>query len=476
MKSKLLLLGAMMTSFYSYSQLNYTISTGQPFEGLFRSESILIDIDQDNDLDIIAMGNSTYSGTTYNTLGYINDGEGNFTTVDLNITGMIRGAMASGDLDGDGDNDLIISGEAETGVLTEYYVNDGNGNFTLTTSSLTDVSYGNIKLVDIDNDNDLDVCLTGQNGGALRLKFYRNDGTGNFIGSNPNDTYDGFYDGDLDFQDLNNDGYLDFVAQGRFNAAIGNRTYMNNGDGFFTEGLLYYASAAGNVFIRDFDNDNDFDVFMNGFYSSGGILTSRSSYFDYNDVTEEYTLLDQGIIHSSQSECIAEDLDRDGDVDLFIAGHNYQSSSEHALIYENDGSGDFTVVQSNSFYDLVNGSSTLGDVDGDGDLDIFVTGADYNGELHSVLYLNNTYTLANKENDHKNVSIYPNPTNGIFKIKIEESNNSKITITNSAGKVIKNELLYEEGFSIDLTNESTGIYFITISNDNGVFTRKINKI
>jgi len=63
------------------------------------------------------------------------------------------------------------------------------------------------------------------------------------------------------------------------------------------------------------------------------------------------------------------------------------------------------------------------------------------------------------------VSIYPNPNNGEFTIELIKINNSKITITNVLGQIIKTqkaELINQ----INLNLFEKGIYFINVSDNN----------
>ena len=73
----------------------------------------------------------------------------------------------------------------------------------------------------------------------------------------------------------------------------------------------------------------------------------------------------------------------------------------------------------------------------------------------------------------KNIHIFPNPTNGLIHI---ESNNQfeffEITLYNALGKTIKINLSNE---SIDLSDISSGIYFLSIRTSKGMITKKIMK-
>ncbi len=69
----------------------------------------------------------------------------------------------------------------------------------------------------------------------------------------------------------------------------------------------------------------------------------------------------------------------------------------------------------------------------------------------------------------KNISIMPNPTNGLTNISFAFPTTQDLTVnvTNSLGQVVsvnKYTSVVAETVSLDLTNQSNGIYFVTISN------------
>lgn len=73
------------------------------------------------------------------------------------------------------------------------------------------------------------------------------------------------------------------------------------------------------------------------------------------------------------------------------------------------------------------------------------------------------------------VSIFPNPSNGIFSLQglNNDLTNSKIEIYNSLGSLIYNSKLKQDLNQIDISNQAKGIYFVKISNDGKSQTQKI---
>ncbi len=94
-----------------------------------------------------------------------------------------------------------------------------------------------------------------------------------------------------------------------------------------------------------------------------------------------------------------------------------------------------------------------------------------------------TTTLSNNTTllDKTTISIYPNPTNGIVNINynLEDSSNVVLRLTNIQGQIISETKTDKsnglQSDSIDLSNQSTGMYFLTITSGNNSHTSKIIK-
>jgi hypothetical protein len=74
------------------------------------------------------------------------------------------GSVAWGDVDNDGDLDILLTGSSVCGFVAKVYRNDGGAptpTFTDIGAGLTGVSYSAAAWGDYDNDGDLDILLTG---------------------------------------------------------------------------------------------------------------------------------------------------------------------------------------------------------------------------------------------------------------------------------------------------------------------------
>ncbi|MEL7532184.1 MAG: FG-GAP-like repeat-containing protein, partial [Bacteroidota bacterium] len=314
------------------------------------------DFNNDNAPDILIFGQPT-TGPYYKGL-FLNDGTGTTMTINnsiiLNLPEARSGSVDCGDFDGDGDVDILITGQTVSGRILQIYENKlAQGNFTFDLyadlSSDAGVVSGEARWADFDGDGDLDFAVTGDKGGtngALTV-VYQND---NGVFSNGN-TYNtiGFLEGSLEWGDLNNDGLLDLVVTGRrdaTNAGYLTLIFYNNGNPSI--GQAFYPSplnfaqipgmAKGDVSLGDFNDDGLMDIFLTGESASGSIAESS----------------------------------------LFFR----QGSSGDAYYQEDTAS-------SNLFSDLINSASVWGDFDGDNKLDLMITGIDLLNSSISYSYYRN---------------------------------------------------------------------------------------
>jgi hypothetical protein len=181
------------------------------------------DLDGDGDLDVILTGSQDQSV-------WVNDGSGAFSAhPTLPNFGIDKGyAISLGDIDMDGDLDAILT----SSVTDTVWVNNGAGEMALHQYS-PEFDAGNGRdnaLGDIDGDGDLDVIVARTDGGSA---VWINDGKGNFK-LNPTNPIIGSGDSnDIEIGDVDNDGDLDvFVA---YSDSQPNKVWENDGLGNFSQ-------------------------------------------------------------------------------------------------------------------------------------------------------------------------------------------------------------------------------------------------
>ena len=267
-----------------------------------------------------------------------------------------------------------------------FYANNGSGEFTASAIEAdTDAAAGRgAALGDLDGDGDLDVFVA--NDGAAN-RIYINEGAGVFtasaiivddMGTEDTATNSSY---EVALGDLDSDGDLDaFVV----NLGQSNRIYTNR----VNEGLGWVVSDVGpsdkksqGVALGDLDGDGDLDAFVVNNKQINRIYTNTSSGHNNISFTSEDT--PEGSNYRYSARVALGDLDGDGDLDAFVL-NSYHDSFGTNRIYTNTSPGraDTISFTADDVYDAEGNADgatnystgvALGDLDGDGDLDAFVT-------------------------------------------------------------------------------------------------------
>jgi len=222
------------------------------------------DFDKDGDFDILLSGD-------YSTYIYTNNGDCSFER--QNSIGLSRSwSFAWGDYDNDDDLDILLTGYNSTeGTYTKIYKNIGNGNFLEQTNiSLAGVYISSIDWGDYDNDGDLDILLTGDDGSYNEIsKIYKNNGDNTFS-EQTGISLTGVRYSSVAWGDYNNDNYLDILLTGSGENGSISKIYKNNGNGDFKEqtNIPLKAVNGGSAAWGDYNNDNYLDILLTG---SGGV-------------------------------------------------------------------------------------------------------------------------------------------------------------------------------------------------------------
>lgn len=308
----------------------------------------LADLDADGDLDAVIANCKQITAQVL-----LNDGSG-YLIDSLQDLGWYGHGAAVGDVDGDGDPDVVIS-VYKSSYPTRVYLNDGTAVFKeLSGAFRTNVGY-TVELIDLDGDGDLDAA--GEDNTATHI--FWNDG-GGFFSSEPGRYPVGAVWGDLDL-----DGDQDMFGKIE---GTGYALQFNDGTGSFSEPRLIedvQAMALGGIALGDLDRDGDLDVVVtNGHHAS----KSFSAFVMLNDGNGFFARTVQIFDPVKNSEPVLGDLDLDGDLDLVLSDH-----FEACQIWLNDGTGMFVDSGFRFGGDQFYSDAQLGDLDGDGDLDIMLS-------------------------------------------------------------------------------------------------------
>lgn len=194
-----------------------------------------VDYDNDGDSDLFVTNESNQANDLFR-----NEGNGAFTKITTGpLVASLRGSMSAswGDVDNDGDFDVVVANAGYFQQQNNQLFINNNGNFTEVTGEplVTDggCSYGTA-FGDVDNDGDLDLAVAnGYCNGSIVNFLYLNDGAGNFTRATTEmlNTPCSF---GLAFGDYDNDGFLDLAIATCKNATgspqPNNLLYHNNGN------------------------------------------------------------------------------------------------------------------------------------------------------------------------------------------------------------------------------------------------------
>ncbi len=294
-------------------------------------------------------------------------------------------AVHAADLTGNGAPDIVVASLLSTTRGITWFANDGSTIPTLTEADLALDASGNrpqsVSSGDIDGDGDLDVLAASEVGNWIR--WYENDGSGSPSFTPHDVTLTMFNARDVIAADVDNDGDMDVIGASSTENKVS--WFENNGETMptFTEHVVTRSAiGAWSVFAGDIDLDGDIDI------ASASINDGRIVWYA-NDgsmppiwtATNVFTPAVNVI--PAAIDVIGADLDQDGDIDL-VAASVYKDKVawyENTTILGEQQTLPFEeriITQSVGLEPgFAAGASSVfaADMDGDGDLDLVVTAA-----------------------------------------------------------------------------------------------------
>ncbi len=375
-------------------------STRFPVQAEYTNQSTVVDIDNDGDLDIVWANGQGYStqGTALAVRVYVNNGAGVFadetSTRATGITGWYRGVEA-GDVDRDGDWDLILANDFNK--RPQILINNGSGVFADQTSTrlpVTTMSSARAQFGDVDNDGDLDLVFC--NNGTTRFgsgqpQLYLNNGAGVFTATSGYLPVGNVGEQmDILFLDIDNDLDLDIMLGTRASSPNQSRLWKNDGTGRYTNIATFPSDFSSYSYdAGDIDGDGDLDLIGINAGSSSTELLLRNNGTGTAWTNISTSITPNPAIDDNDSRFF--DIDMDGDLDMVIG-----SLGARDRIYLNSGLGVFT--ESTTLMAAVSDATIdvkVADFDNDKRFDI-ITAQGESGAFQNKIYMNTTGPIDNR--------------------------------------------------------------------------------
>jgi hypothetical protein len=344
---------------------------------------LLFDADSDGDLDLyIASGGYEYKSNTsaYQDHFYINSGKGTFiedtNAIPKNYASKLN--LKAADFDKDGDLDLFIGGRVDpwrypkpvSGYLYRNDTKNGKVKFSDVTATvapeLIDIGLINDALfTDFNNDGWVDIVIAGE---WMPVTFFQNqNGTSfrNITGTSGTANEVGWWNS-LSAGDFDNDGDIDFIA-----GNLGLNSYYRASD-------KYPVS----VYAADFNNSGRYNTFLSLFLpvSHRDPTLKEFPAQSREDVVEQMMPLRRKFPDNKSfaKATISDIFTADQLKGFLIRKANYFSS----CYFRNEGNGKFILqpLPVQAQISVLN-SMAVDDFDGDGNLDVLISGNDYGTEV-----------------------------------------------------------------------------------------------
>ncbi len=198
--------------------------SGNNYVGINNGDAEWVDFNNDGLLDFIITGwSKNNKGETYI---YKNQGDGTFLDTNFDYENYFINRIEIADFNNDGYKDIIALASIGSEAYTLHYRNLEGAGFETVSNQFEPLLYGELKIFDYNNDGYIDILYSGNNKESKpESKFYQNENGSSF--SKIEIGIDGVYMGAITPLDIDNDGDLDIAISGQGVNSVISAIYRN---------------------------------------------------------------------------------------------------------------------------------------------------------------------------------------------------------------------------------------------------------
>ena len=393
------------------------------------------DFNNDGLPDLVGLNNTSLGNRDLQILMNKSNSSIEFESVIILSEDLMNGSPAVGDLDGDGDIDVVVSFDISKEIL--ILRNNGDNTFDPVSTNFNGVN--ELSLYDLENDGDLD--LIGYIFDDNIVTTFINDGNGNLTEGTTTE-----HDNDIssvDYGDIDDDGDIDFALSIDKFSGETVAIYLNDSMNNFSKLSSFDINALNSALqikLVDLNQDGKMDLL--------GMNDKKLTAFYQNSV---FGFIDQDIINPSNEGDLSvfdvADFDNDGDLDIVVG-----DLSADLHWYKNESIG-FIQMKISEMMPMK--SLHAEDFDGDGDIDFVASNGDFRAYRND--FLSSVVPLI-PEGD---IEMFPNPAEDYFELSAKNNGVYDVSLFNAQGKFLKSKS-FTNSIRISLDELPSGLYTIQV--------------